>query len=362
MPNPAFTVDEWRTIQFALLWIYALRFDGKKIVLNQYALKESYIQDFLTRAIEYADKQSARPIVVEILYSAISDLGILQAPFLRDTRSPAAGLGDFFSLLKNKLPKDDVESIRDTYLWIAKADISYVVYATTVAGKDVTPLVLAAYKIANGGMPTPPVAKRLPIYLLVDSSRNISDSASVLDSGINNHLCDHLRTRPKGSVPVTLGLIPINDISDLAVPLTEPAVFHVPSLVGTGDCQLGVALSSLRADLVNHLADSKPLVIIFLAGAPYGAWQKPAKQVQDLAKTGKINVIAIGSGALADFACLKEVGAAQPMVMAGITQSNIEQVFDWLYGIIDVIMSGLESGASGAKSVPTPPACLRLIP
>lgn len=92
--------------------------------------------------------------------------------------------------------------------------------------------------------------------------------------------------------------------------------------------------------------------------APNDVWQRPARQIQDLAKNGKVNVIAIGSGTLADLVCLKEVGAAQPMVIS----SNVDQVFDWLYGIIDVSMSGLESGASGAKSVPNPPACLKLIP
>lgn len=360
--KPILQPGEWFALQIAFLWIFSLGYPLSYRRADYCSIDS--IREIAWKILTYADTSGKEQIVIELLYSLLTDINVVHGEFIKDTRVPETRLQKAFSILNTKLPAKEADSLKETYDW----------YAAQIGG-NIPSVVSVAYKLAlsRPSAPltplapkpvSPPVAtsKHLPIYLLIDSSRHISDSASFLDSGINNHLGNHLRSRPKSSVPLQLGFIAINDVSDLAVPLTEPATFHASSLVGAGACQFGRALLSLHVDLSNQLSDSKPLVFIFLAGAPNDAWQKPARQIQDLAKNGKVNVIAIGSGALADLACLKEVGAAQPMVMSGITQSNVDQVLDWLYCIIDVIMSGLESGASGAKSVPNPPACLKAIP
>lgn len=376
MPPSTLTPDEWLALQSAPLWMQILAAPTSKTYYDSNAILEQSM--FM---LEYAEKNAKEKVVFELLFAMRTDSEKAIKKFKADSRLPEVVLQEVFSILNTKLSLKEADEIRKIYQWylenyIVDDNISRLV---TLADKMASPRTSTVPPSSSSSssppasgkktpmtpppkVPPPPTSKRLPIYLLVDSSRHISDSASFLDSGINNRLGNHLRTRPKRSVPLTLGFIAINDVSDLAVPLTEPAAFHAPSLVGAGACQFGRALLSLHVDLANQLSDSKPLVFIFLAGAPNDAWQKPAKQIQDLAKNGKINVIAIGSGALADLACLKEVGAAQPMIMSGITQSNVDQVFDWLYGIIDVIMSGLESGASGKQSVPNPPACLKSIP
>jgi uncharacterized protein YegL len=107
--------------------------------------------------------------------------------------------------------------------------------------------------------------------------------------------------------------------------------------------------------------DGKPLVIILLASAPADVWTGAADRLRALAAQGKANVFVFGLGSFADATVLRRLTPMSPLALSVITPANVDQLFDWLYAIADVMLNGMESGASGQRGVPSPPSCLRQI-
>jgi uncharacterized protein YegL len=384
MAHPGFSSDEWLTLQFAPLWTMCLRLppiafdhlDKDKGLVNEFSKRP--IEAILGKFLEVCKKQEINPLVADAFYDCFIDLPEVLPRFSRDKRSSVKGLYEVFSLLSRKGSPADA-SLANIALQLLAGQSGLSTEWRFL--QDATSHVASAYQAAVRGAgipPSPPfassnaavapiavklkmISRHLPVYLVVDASRHISDNAVFLEAAINTRLLSALQARPKGSAPFSLGLIPINDSSDLSIPHSPPDSFHASGIIGSGSCQFGHAPLALHADLGIQMVDSKPLVVILLAGAPDYAWQKPARQLHDLAQSGRVNVIAIGAGEASRLVALKEVGAAQPMKMADITKTNLDQVFDWLFGILDLILQGLESGASGKRGIPTPPACLTLI-
>jgi uncharacterized protein YegL len=202
------------------------------------------------------------------------------------------------------------------------------------------------------------VSKQLPMYLVVDGSKRMSDLAPHLDLGLRR-MADRLRSRVSRGAGAAVGLIVADDAGRVAMPLTDVSRFIAPGLTGRGTCGLGRALSNLLASLLSQPTEGKPLVVMLLAGPPDDAWTGPADQLRNLAAQGKANVFVIGVGGYADATVLKRLTPMRPLALPVVTQDYTRQVFDWLYGVADVVLSGLESGASGQrKDVPAPPACL----
>jgi uncharacterized protein YegL len=203
------------------------------------------------------------------------------------------------------------------------------------------------------------VSKQLPMYLVMDGSKRMSDLAPHVDLGLR-HVADRLRGRASHGAGAAVALFVADDVGRVAVPLTEAARFTSPGLTGRGTCGLGQALTNLLANLSSP-TDGKPLVVVLLAGPPDDAWTGPADQLRNLAAQGKANVFVIGVGGYADAVVLKRLTPMAPLVMPVVTHMYMQQAFDWLYSIADVMLSGLESGASGQRNVPAPPTCLRAI-
>ena len=196
-----------------------------------------------------------------------------------------------------------------------------------------------------------------PVYLVVDGSQKVSDIAPMLEAGVRR-LAERLRSRPVGGLRPALSLLVADAAGRKAVPLMDAARFIAPSLRGQGSCGLGAALTLLLRELAGRPPQPKPLVALFLAGSPANDWHAPADQLRTLASQGKANVFAFGVGGYADAATLRRLTPMPPLALSMVTPANVEQLFDWLYGIADVMLSGMESGASGQRSVPPPPACL----
>jgi len=221
-----------------------------------------------------------------------------------------------------------------------------------------------AVTLAKPTVPAPPVApaavvgKQLPVYLVVDGSKRMSDLAPHLDLGLR-HIADRLRSRASRGAGAAVALFVADDAGRVAVSLTDVTRFASPGLTGRGACGLGQALTNLLASL-SAPAEGKPLVVVLLAGPPDDAWAAPADQLRTLAAQGKANVFVIGVGGYADAAVLKRLTPMTPLVLPVVTQVYAQQTFDWLYSIADVMLSGLESGASGQRNVPAPPACLQV--
>lgn len=352
MPPPTLTPDEWLVLQSVPLWMRITNRPDRKGNFNS-----NHILSIAMQLLAEAEKNAKENIVFELVFSMRTDSENVAKKFHSDKRLPEVVLRGVFSILNTKLSAKEADEIRKIYEW-DKSQIGDDSISKLIALADK----MAAPRASSTTPPstTKPISKSLSVYLLVDSSRRISDDARFFNTGITTRFCDPLRARPKSSVPFTISFIPINETSDLVVPV-ESSAFHAPSLVGTGSCHFGRALLRLHVSLASQPSDATSLALIFLAGAPEDAWQKPAKHLQDLAASGKMKVIAVGSGAISDLACLKGVGALNPLIMSDITQGNTEQLFKWFHGVIEIVMGELESGTPAKQIFPPLPACLKTI-
>jgi len=236
---------------------------------------------------------------------------------------------------------------------VPKSDFPYVLTLVLHKGASV------AANTSIISAPTISMVKRLPVYVVMDGSSRASDLASNLDMGVRV-LVDRLRGRAQHSAAASISLILADEYAQIFVPLTEIEHFSLPKLTRRGKCGLGGALAKLNASIVAHPADSKPLVIILLTGAPEDDWGAQADQLRNLAAQGKANVFVLGVGGYGDATMLKHLTPSMPLSLPVLTQVYVQQTFEWLYQIADVILSGLESGVSGqSRGVPPPPACLK---
>jgi len=201
--------------------------------------------------------------------------------------------------------------------------------------------------------------KRLPVYVVVDGSSRASDFALNLDLGVRV-LADRLRGRASKGASASLSLLLANEDGQQPVPLTEIERFTLPKLVRRGKCGLERTLAKVNAG-ISSPADGKPLVIIVLTGVPEDDWISQADQLCNLTVQGKANVFVVSVGGYNDAVVLKRLTPSTPLSLPVLTQVYAQQTFDWLYEIADMVLDGMENGASGTKSVPTPPACLKLI-
>jgi len=182
-----------------------------------------------------------------------------------------------------------------------------------------------------------------------------------VDMGLRR-IPEKMLTRPQRGVIIEVALILADNSGRIATPLTEATTFSATSLLGRGSCRLGQALSNLLNDVNIHHTDGKPLIVLVLAGPPEDDWGGAADQLHNLDMQGKANVFAITVGEYSDASVLKRFTTKPPLALNNVTQENMQKSFDWLYSIIDVILTGMESGVIGQRrAVPSPPECLKAI-
>lgn len=265
------------------------------------------------------------------------------------------------SSAKAPIRVDIMASIPGDYLcWVKsvivlKSNFPYVL--TLVLHKDThttTPLVVSSTSAVSSD------TKRLPVYVVVDGSSRASDFALNLDLGVRV-FADRLRGRASKGASASLSLLLVDDDGQQPVPLTEIERFTLPKLVRRGKCGLGHALVKVNTGISSKPTDGKPLVIIVLTGAPEDDWMSHADQLRNLASQGMANIFVVSVGGYNDAGVLKRLTPSTPLSLPVLTQVYAQQTFDWLYQIADMVLVGMESGASGTKSAPTPPACLKLI-
>lgn len=180
-----------------------------------------------------------------------------------------------------------------------------------------------------------------------------------VDLGVRT-LADRLRGRANKGASASLSLLLADEDGQQPVPMTGIERFTLPKLVRRGKCGLGRALAKVNAGISSKPMDGKPLVIIVLTGVPEDDWGSQADQLRNLAAQGKANVFVISVGGYNDPVLLKRLTPSTPLSLPVLTQMYAQQTFEWLYQIADVVLGGMERGASGqSRSVPPPPACLK---
>ncbi|BDD05715.1 vWA domain-containing protein [Aureibacter tunicatorum] len=210
--------------------------------------------------------------------------------------------------------------------------------------------------------------RRLPVYLLVDTSYSMEGQAlSAVQNGLEN-LVAELRRNPYALETAYLSLISFSSNAETLIPLTELMDIQLPVLKTTGATSLGEALElvavksqlEVKKSSYDAKGDWKPLVFIMTDGVPTDDWKKGLAEFQ--AQSWGV-VVACGAGPNADLSVLSQI---TPNVVSLETadEDTIGDFFKWVSSSIGVSSTKVESTGqevSDLGELPAPPKGINLV-
>ncbi len=187
---------------------------------------------------------------------------------------------------------------------------------------------------------SPRYLRRLPVYLLLDCSGDMSGEPMVALSQGLQVIYEQLMREPRAVEMVWLSIIRFADFAeqDELIPLTE---FLPPPLMAGGRCSLGAALHllvdsielDLQAGTTTQKGDYRPLVFLFLSGAATDDWQVELPRLKALQGSQRPTIVALACGADADTATLTAV-ADTVFQMNEVTADLISGFFRFTSGSV----------------------------
>ena len=204
--------------------------------------------------------------------------------------------------------------------------------------------------------------RRLPVYLLIDTSGSMSgEPIEAAKNGVQV-LVSTLRQDPYALETAFLSVITFDSTAKQVSPLTELATFQPPNLIATGTTALGDALKLLAQKIGSEVITTtaevkgvwKPLIFIMTDGEPTDDWKKGADALQKV-KTGII--VACAAGPNANTSILKQI--TNIVVQLDTTDSaTIKAFFKWVSASISTGSQKVDSGQKeivGLDDLPPPP-------
>jgi len=224
-----------------------------------------------------------------------------------------------------------------------------------------------AVQIDGGGQPPPApavpiVTKRLPIYLLVDSSTGMSDRAPGLERAVRT-LVERLNRRPLRGARPAVAFVAAGG-GGRTVPLADVAQFSLPTFDARGEMALGTALRVLLQAMVRdkQKTDSKAMILVLLASKPSDSWTAEADQLRRLAEQKQANVFALALDSSIGSGLLSRLSPVGPLALRSTSEDDIGQFFDWIYQVADLMLTWLEQGTEGqGLSVPQLPGSVLVL-
>jgi uncharacterized protein YegL len=205
------------------------------------------------------------------------------------------------------------------------------------------------------------MARRLPIYLVLDTSGSMSGAPiNSVNQGLQMFQAA-LQSDPRALETAYVSLITFDSSARQVVPLVECGSLVLPSLTASGTTSMGEALRLVEECISREVVtnstearrgDWKPLVFVFSDGQPTDEWESAANSLK---QRGLGNFVACAAGAGADEHMLKRLTEAV-VKLSDTSEQQIKAFFDWVTQSVKVASASVgTSGAMPAINLPPPP-------
>lgn len=202
------------------------------------------------------------------------------------------------------------------------------------------------------------MSRRLPIYLVLDTSGSMSgEPINAVNEGLKT-LADALRSEPRAIETAFVSVITFDSKATVAVPLTSAAIFSPPTLTAQGETKLGSGLELLQAQIKSEVfanenleqkGDWKPLVFVMTDGRPTDEWKGAAADL----KRRKLNIIGCAAGEQADEQMLKDLSEIV-VKLSDTNTKTMQSFFAWVTQSAKVMSMSVGTASSAGVSVPPP--------
>lgn len=202
-----------------------------------------------------------------------------------------------------------------------------------------------------------PETRRLPVYLVLDTSGSMSGTAiDAVREGVKM-IVTQLRKDPQALETVHIGVITFDSDARQVVPLTDLMSFKEPHIEANGSTSLGSALRTLCTSVdaevkkgsASQKGDWKPMVFLMTDGEPTDQWESA---IADIKKRSWGAFVACGSGPGAKTEPLKKI--TETVLLLHDTH-DLNQFFKW-------VTSSIKTASASMKMIPADPNAMTQLP
>jgi len=209
--------------------------------------------------------------------------------------------------------------------------------------------------------------RRLPVYLLIDTSGSMRGEAITSVNVGLNALISYLRQDPQATDTVNISIITFDKDVKNIVPLTEIADIQMPEIVApeSGPTHLGRALELLCENIDKEVitttrerkGDWMPILFIMTDGKPSDILLY-RQMIPEIKKRKFSTIIACAAGPLAKPEYLREM-TDNVISLETTDSSSFSKYFKWVSDVVGI--GGRSIGAANEMSLPPPPPELHTV-